>query len=96
MVVRPVRLLRGACGVSTSDLGLVAKVVYLYPHFFYETVGLFIRIPHGDGYKVFQSPAAQQLSMVDGSSSPFSVKMVPDVHSSLMMHLRVGAGHEIL
>jgi hypothetical protein len=33
MVVKTVRLLHGAYGVSVSNLGLAVEVVYLYPHF---------------------------------------------------------------
>jgi hypothetical protein len=33
MLVKLVRLLRGACGVSALNLSLAAEVVYLYPHF---------------------------------------------------------------
>jgi hypothetical protein len=34
MVVKLVRLLRGAFGASASDLGLAAEVVYLYTPLF--------------------------------------------------------------
>jgi hypothetical protein len=96
MMVKLVRLLHGACGVSASDLVLTAEAVYLYPHFFCEIMGFFIRIPHGDGDKVFWSSVVRQLAVADGSSSPVLIKMVVDVRSMLMMRLRVGAGREIL
>jgi hypothetical protein len=95
-MVKPVRLLRSACGVTTSDLGLTAEAVYFYPHFFCQTVGFFIHIPHGDGDKVFWSSADRQLAVADGFSSPVLIKMVAEVRSMLMMHLRVGAGRKIL
>jgi hypothetical protein len=59
-------------------------------------MGFFVRVPRGDGYKFFRSSAVRQLVIADGSSSPFPIKMVADVHSSMMMCLRVGAGCEIL
>jgi hypothetical protein len=51
---------------------------------FFESVGLFVCIPHGDGYQVFQSSAVRQPAMVDGSYSPLPIKMVVDVRSSLI------------
>jgi hypothetical protein len=66
------------------------------PPLFCEIMGFFIRIPHGDGDKVFWSSVVRQLAVADGSSSPVLIKMVVDVRSMLMMRLRVGAGREIL
>jgi hypothetical protein len=63
------------------------------PPLFCEIVGFFVRIPQGDGGKVFRSSAVRQLAVTDGFSSPFLIKMVADVCSTLMMCLRVGAGH---
>jgi hypothetical protein len=82
MVVEPVRLLDVACGVFALDLCLAAEVVYLYPYFFCETVGCFVRTLHGDEDKVFRLSPVRQLAVADGVSSPFLIKMVADVRSS--------------